>query len=188
MLKLHLPRQELCPVWVESALCWQENGKEMLTWDVHLCCSHSRLFRMLLMTTLLNPNKNILSCNYMEYCQCLHPSAQEIAWHGLVCHWRAGSGRNSCPLLRFPSLAIKNRPSWCKCIWMTGKREASSPSLGCCFRFPSLNTNAARKPAFPSKVWYLHTAAVQTEVICPCGGKKILSAHSGRHSNSSQQV
>lgn len=95
----------------------------------------------------------------------------------LCLSWKQYLAGTSCLLLRFPSLAITNRPSWWKSISMTGKRKPSSPSLGCCIRFPNLNTKAARKPAFPSKGWYLHTAAAHTEVTRPWGNK-ILSAHS----------
>lgn len=135
-------------------------------------CFHSRLFRMLLVTILLNQNKTILSHSYVEQCQYLHPSAKGLEWHSILFHekqYLAGT----CMLLRFPSLVITDRLSYRKSMWMSGRREPSSPSLGVASGFPDLNTKAARNPPFPSRGWYFHSIqSCSSQNYVFLGGKK----------------
>lgn len=49
---------------------------------------------MLVVTILLNQNKAILSWNYVEYCQCLHPGAKGLEWHSILFQWKVVPGRN----------------------------------------------------------------------------------------------
>lgn len=60
---------------------------------------------MLLATVLLNQNKTILSRNYEEYCQCLHPGAKGLEWHSILFHEKQYLAGASCILPRFPSHA-----------------------------------------------------------------------------------
>lgn len=60
---------------------------------------------MLLATVLQNQNKTILSRNYEEYCQCLHPGAESLEWHSILFHEKQCLAGTSCMLPRFPSLA-----------------------------------------------------------------------------------
>lgn len=83
----------------------------------------------------------------------------------------------SCLLLRFPSLAITYRPSWCNSTWMTGKREPSSPS-GVLYQVSQFEHKCCQETSLPLKgLVFAHSCSSHWSYMS-LGEKKILSAHS----------